>query len=90
MQPRRFTVPLPGGRSLALGERTLVMGIVNVTPDSFSDGGVLFDAGRAVDAAMQMVEQGRLSLDQPARAVGRPDGTLRMRARFRSCSASWP
>ena len=38
-----FTVPLPDGRALDLGARTLVMGIVNVTPDSFADGGVRFD-----------------------------------------------
>jgi dihydropteroate synthase len=36
---RRFTIPLRSGKSLVLGERTLVMGIINVTPDSFSDGG---------------------------------------------------
>ena len=42
MHPRRrYSVPLPDGRTLALGERTLVMGILNVTPDSFSDGGAL-------------------------------------------------
>ncbi|HZB01233.1 MAG TPA: dihydropteroate synthase, partial [Actinomycetota bacterium] len=35
-------------RSLSLGERTLVMGIVNVTPDSFSDGGMFDDADEAV------------------------------------------
>jgi dihydropteroate synthase len=60
---RRFTVPLPGGRALTLGERTLVMGVVNVTPDSFSDGGLLLDAGRAADAAAAMVEAGADLLD---------------------------
>jgi dihydropteroate synthase len=54
---RRFTVPLPGGRSLHLGERTLVMGIINVTPDSFSDGGVLLDPNKAVDAGVRMAEE---------------------------------
>jgi dihydropteroate synthase len=64
MQPRRrFTIPLPGGRTLTLGERTLVMGIVNVTPDSFSDGGELLDPGRAVEAAARMVEEGADLLD---------------------------
>ena len=64
MQPRRrFTVPLPGGRSLALGERTVIMGVINVTPDSFSDGGVLFDPTKAVDAGVQMVEQGAGIID---------------------------
>jgi dihydropteroate synthase len=38
-----FTIPLRDGRTLELGRRTLVMGIINVTPDSFSDGGVLAD-----------------------------------------------
>jgi dihydropteroate synthase len=61
--PRRFEVPLPNGRSLTLGPRTLVMGIVNVTPDSFSDGGTLLDPQRAIDAAIQMVEDGADILD---------------------------
>jgi dihydropteroate synthase len=38
-----FSLPLPDGRTLALGERTLIMGVINVTPDSFSDGGQLLD-----------------------------------------------
>jgi dihydropteroate synthase len=60
---RRFTLPLPGGRTLMLGERTLVMGIINVTPDSFSDGGVLLDPQRAIDTGVQMVEDGADLLD---------------------------
>src|SRR6266508_4662620 len=60
---RRFTVPLPNGRSLALGERTLVMGVINVTPDSFSDGGHLADASSAIDAGMRMAEQGADLID---------------------------
>ena len=60
---RRFTLPLPKGRSLVLGERTLVMGIINVTPDSFSDGGQLLDTQAAIDAGMRMVEDGADLLD---------------------------
>jgi dihydropteroate synthase len=60
---RRFSIPLPGGRTLALGERTLVMGIINVTPDSFSDGGALLDVQRAVDAGVQMADEGADLLD---------------------------
>jgi dihydropteroate synthase len=60
---RRFTVPLPDGRVLALGVRTLVMGILNVTPDSFSDGGTFFDADRAVEAGVRMVAEGADLLD---------------------------
>jgi len=60
---RRFTLRLPGGAPLALGERTLVMGIVNVTPDSFSDGGRMFDPKAAVAAAVRMVDDGADLLD---------------------------
>ncbi len=60
---RRFTIPLPNGRTLELGARTLVMGIINVTPDSFSDGGVLLDRQRAIDTGVQMVEEGADLLD---------------------------
>ena len=60
---RRFSVPLPNGRTLALGERTLVMGVINVTPDSFSDGGRLFDPAQAIEAGVRMVEQGADLLD---------------------------
>jgi dihydropteroate synthase len=63
MPRRRFTIPLPGGGSLALGERPLVMGIVNVTPDSFSDGGELFDADAAIAAGVRMVDEGADLLD---------------------------
>jgi dihydropteroate synthase len=48
---------------LALGERTLVMGIINATPDSFSDGGQLLDPQRAVEAGVQMVADGADLLD---------------------------
>ena len=60
---RRFTVPLPGGGNLLLGERTLVMGVINVTPDSFSDGGRLFDAPAAIDAGLRMVDDGADLID---------------------------
>ncbi len=60
---RHYTVPLPDGFSLELGERTLVMGIVNVTPDSFSDGGLWLDPGRAVEHALAMVAAGADLLD---------------------------
>ena len=55
---RRFTVPLPGRAPLELGERTLVMGILNVTPDSFADGGLHFDVERAVERGLRMVDEG--------------------------------
>ena len=52
-----------GARSLALGDRTLVMGVVNVTPDSFSDGGRYLDASAAVAHGLQMLEEGADILD---------------------------
>ena len=55
---RRYSVPLPNGAMLVLGERTLVMGVLNVTPDSFADGGQFVDPQRAVDAALRMEEAG--------------------------------
>ena len=60
---RRYTVPLPDGRTLALGERTFVMGILNVTPDSFSDGGALRGVPAAVEAAERMVDAGADLID---------------------------
>ena len=64
MHPRRrFSLPLADGRTLALGERTLLMGIINVTPDSFSDGGRLVDPQRAIDAGVQMAAVGADALD---------------------------
>ena len=60
---RRFVVPLPGDRSLVLGDRTQIMGVINVTPDSFSDGGVRVDPARAIDDGVRMVEEGAALLD---------------------------
>lgn len=51
------------GKELVLGERTLVMGILNVTPDSFSDGGKFNDPRRALERAHQMVEEGADIID---------------------------
>ena len=50
-------------RSLPWGARTLVMGVLNVTPDSFSDGGRFFDPARALEHAARMVEEGADILD---------------------------
>lgn len=51
------------GKELVIGSRTLVMGILNVTPDSFSDGGQWFDPARAVEQARQMVAEGADIID---------------------------
>jgi dihydropteroate synthase len=52
-----------GSRALELGKRTLIMGIVNVTPDSFSDGGLYLDSGKAVDHALQLLDAGADIID---------------------------
>ncbi len=48
---------------LVLGKRPLIMGVVNVTPDSFSDGGHYLDAGKAIKHAMQLAAEGADILD---------------------------
>jgi dihydropteroate synthase len=50
-------------REIILGARTLVMGIVNVTPDSFSDGGRFATSSEAVEGGLRMVENGADILD---------------------------
>jgi dihydropteroate synthase len=47
-----------GGRKVRMGARTLIMGVLNVTPDSFSDGGRYFDPVRAVERGMELTRQG--------------------------------
>ncbi len=59
----RFSLPLPKRAPLELGERTLVMGIINVTPDSFADGGLRFDPARAIADGLTMVADGADILD---------------------------
>ncbi|BAD42170.1 dihydropteroate synthase [Symbiobacterium thermophilum] len=51
------------GRSLELGTRSVIMGILNVTPDSFSDGGRWTDPERAVARALHMLEEGADIID---------------------------
>jgi dihydropteroate synthase len=62
--PRRACrVRFADGGRLELGRRTAVMGVVNVTPDSFSDGGCHLDPARARDAAARMAEAGAELID---------------------------
>ncbi len=51
------------GTSLQLGHRTLVMGVLNVTPDSFSDGGFYFEPHKAIERALALVESGADIID---------------------------
>jgi dihydropteroate synthase len=52
-----------GSRQLELGPRTLVMGVVNVTLDSFSDGGQFHDPAHAVEHALRMLDMGANIVD---------------------------
>lgn len=49
--------------SLAWGHRTLLMGVINVTPDSFSDGGLFFESRQAISHASRLWEEGADILD---------------------------
>lgn len=69
-------------RSLALGRRTLVMGVVNITPDSFSDGGFFLDPEKAVAQALSLLDEGADLLDlgaestRPGSLAGGASGAL--------------
>lgn len=62
------------GNILHLGSRTLIMGILNVTPDSFADGGRYFEPGQAVERALLMAEEGADIIDVGGES-SRPAGT---------------
>jgi dihydropteroate synthase len=59
---KQFRLRLPS-RTLVLGERTLLMGVLNVTPDSFSDGGAFLDSQAAVARALELEGNGADILD---------------------------
>jgi dihydropteroate synthase len=68
MQRKRFEWRLRE-RALQLGERTLIMGVLNVTPDSFSDGGKYQDPDRAFARAVELEEQGADLIDVGAEST---------------------
>jgi dihydropteroate synthase len=56
-------------REIALGDRTLIVGVLNVTPDSFSDGGRFLDPDRAFAHALELEEQGADVIDVGAEST---------------------
>ena len=74
-----------GSRVLELGRRTLIMGIINVTPDSFSDGGLYLEAEKAVARAEQLIADGASMIDvggestRPGAAVASGSAGARVR-----------
>jgi dihydropteroate synthase len=79
---KRFRLKLRA-RTLPLGERTLIMGVLNVTPDSFSDGGAFLDSEAAIARALQMEHDGADIVDiggestRPGAAPVTPEEELR-------------
>jgi dihydropteroate synthase len=81
-----FSVPLPDRPPLELGEHTLVMGVLNVTPDSFSDGGLALDPAHALDLALgleadgaDIIDVGAESTRPGAAAIGADEEWARLR-----------
>jgi dihydropteroate synthase len=66
-------------RKIILGEKTLIMGILNVTPDSFSDGNVYFERQKAIDRAMQMADEGADIIDIGGESSRPGSKTVRVR-----------
>ena len=64
---------IAGGRRLPIGERTLIMGILNVTPDSFSDGGKFFSLDKAIAQAERLIAEGADIIDVGGEST-RPGG----------------
>ncbi len=72
-------------RDIPLGERTILMGVLNVTPDSFSDGGKYSDPDRAFARAIELEEQGADIIDIGAEST-RP-GSTRASRQPKKCAA---
>jgi len=66
-------IPCSGGRAIVLQRRPLVMGVLNLTPDSFSDGGLWLEPEKAVERGLEMVSSGADLLDLGAEST-RPGG----------------
>jgi dihydropteroate synthase len=82
MESRRTTDWRLRTRTLSLGQRTRVMGVVNITPDSFSDGGLYFAPEAAVEHALELLDEGADLLDlgaestKPGSRVGNNTATV--------------
>ncbi len=71
--PTHRAIHCPTGRTIEIGDRPLIMGVLNLTPDSFSDGGSWTDPDRATEYACSLVAQGADILDLGAEST-RPGG----------------
>ncbi|MGH9499937.1 MAG: dihydropteroate synthase [Terriglobales bacterium] len=75
-----------GSRTLWLGKRTLIMGVVNVTPDSFSDAGLYLDRDRAVEHGLRLLDEGADIVDVGGEST-RPGATVRIATDSNSAAA---
>lgn len=75
LEKEEQVIQLPHEKSLKLGEKTLIMGILNITPDSFSDGGQYIHPDQAVERAREMIAEGADIIDMGA-ASSRPDSLM--------------
>ncbi|HVF70558.1 MAG TPA: dihydropteroate synthase [Chthoniobacterales bacterium] len=83
------------GRTIDLSSRTMIMGVLNVTPDSFSDGGHFFSAEKAVNHGMRMADEGAKIIDvggestrpgaEPVSAEEEIDRVLPVITKLRKC-----
>ncbi|HUH62977.1 MAG TPA: dihydropteroate synthase [Terracidiphilus sp.] len=76
-------------RTLELGRRTLIMGVVNITPDSFSDGGAFLEPKAAIDHALTLLEEGADLIDLGAEST-RPNSRVSSQAGGADASANGP
>ncbi len=76
-------------RTLELGRRTLIMGVVNITPDSFSDGGRFLDPNAAIAHGLRLLDEGADLLDLGAEST-RPNSRVSSRAGGAEGSANAP
>lgn len=80
-------------RTPELGKRTLIMGVVNVTPDSFSDGGKFLDCDKAVEHAKCLLEEGADIIDiggESTRPGAHVDAGLRSEKSTQSAAGTAP
>jgi dihydropteroate synthase len=78
-----------GTRSLELGKRTLIMGVLNVTPDSFSDGGQFLDRDQAIDHAQRLLDEGADILDVGGEST-RPGARVELATRAQIAAKKGP
>ena len=85
---------LAHGRRIELGPKAVIVGILNVTPDSFSDGGLFISFDKAIDRARRMIGEGAAIIDVGGEfdqaGVGRQSRPKKSRRGCFPSSRRWP